>query len=824
MKDRTISSDKRASKAIRNIDMIYERPKTHAGISSEDYDPSDILSHQQQHRFHPHHQQRFHGGRYVGSFKPASGEMFAGNHLSKTSYRPASREVKKISSSSISSRKSYGSLNEGDRNGSTTGYRDRERIRGRSTTTRRPETSAGHSSSTFRDVHSSVAFYSKPVSNRSSSSDKMRKEDRNGNNSIWHGRDIQNEDMSLSYLASGTRMKLTRQQSRQGIRNESSSLQNATHTPTERSKKSSSLAFKNNDEINTHQNQNETHSHHPRGFVESSSVASTISPRYDQNTMIVQGRHASNRSVETFDDMRMDFHNLYVEKDVDNRKKQERTEFVQDKSVDRPLSSKRGINRQPNSMKARPFSSGALHRSHRGKTNVSASIETRNAFDIKIITSSSTSGDGAGGSLSPPRKSMSNEELGDLSSITLGEYMTNYLKVSPRGTNGNNKSGSDLTQGRTIGWGESNASSNPSITTTDALDDTYKYLEKSNGLEDTDCTPPVDVNDDDDSRELHNRIRNDIGYDLMDDYTDDDLEGKAEYRGDRGSSNPPRRFYRPRLYYSGRTTIGGRKHDDEEKDGRLIEGEGDNEDDDDDDDDDEEIILFRNPNDTFVPPSRAESDDLETVSPVEVDVSGTSPSSSSSFRESYRPASGNTLDLRPATAADTLSGDHPSHTHDDLSTSSMLGSHQDLHTSRAVPSMTREVDLSALSADLFSPKEFVTSPTKRVQQHYISKSINREIRSNGTAPAVPSKSNGLWHECDRPPSRQLPPAEALHLFSDVLQSSRPSTAVVGSRPFSRRSRQRPRSGPSGPSEEEMYYNHRNRPPSRQRPPPETLDL
>ena len=94
------------------------------------------------------------------------------------------------------------------------------------------------------------------------------------------------------------------------------------------------------------------------------------------------------------------------------------------------------------------------------------------------------------------------------------------------------------------------------------------------------------------------------------------------------------------------------------------------------------------------------------------------------------------------------------------------------------------------------------------------------------------KVGNLWSH--RPPSRGLPPAEALHLFSNNEAaasappvSSRPQTAVVGashSRPFSRRSRQRPWSGPSGLSEEERNRLHRSRPPSRGRPPPETLQL
>ena len=183
------------------------------------------------------------------------------------------------------------------------------------------------------------------------------------------------------------------------------------------------------------------------------------------------------------------------------------------------------------------------------------------------------------------------------------------------------------------------------------------------------------------------------------------------------------------------------------------------------------------------------------------------------FRESYRPASGNTLDLRPATAADT----------DAVSAASAP-------QGAAPGGATREVDLSALSADLFSPKAYVTSPTRRVPHNLLTeKAAGVGIGVRGH-PKV-----GLWSaSADRPPSRQLPPAEALHLFSNTEAagalsgggSSRPHTAVVKMppRPFSRRSRQRPRSGPSGLSEEERNRLHRTRPPSRGRPPPETLQL
>lgn len=191
------------------------------------------------------------------------------------------------------------------------------------------------------------------------------------------------------------------------------------------------------------------------------------------------------------------------------------------------------------------------------------------------------------------------------------------------------------------------------------------------------------------------------------------------------------------------------------------------------------------------------------------------------FRESYRPASGNTLDLRPATAADADAA-------------------REVASAGAGAGVaTREVDLSTLSAELFSPKEYVTSPTKRVQQNLLTPAgipdgapvAGLEKAGVGIGIGHPTVGN-LWSH--RPPSRGLPPAEALHLFSNNEAaasappiSSRPQTAVVGashSRPFSRRSRQRPWSGPSGLSEEERNRLHRSRPPSRGRPPPETLQL
>ena len=569
-----------------------------------------------------------------------------------------------------------------------------------------------------------------------------------------------------------------------------------------------------------------------------------------------------------------------------------------DHIIERPISSKR-VRANLGPMRARPFSSGT--------------VRPVSAGPGKSKHYGGSGGNSTGGkldaesSLSPPRKSMSHEELGDLSSITLGEYMTRYLHMSPRpsaGVGAGSGAGAGGGGNRMIGWGEeeSVAGTDHGSSMAFGADDHYlHHQQRSNGLEDKDCRPPDEedveeqqvrlpfvtcmliliyqtrfVSKGDGDRtaapildvscvctlisvtrltcciappcrthisvccfdlvlylQMHSRMQYEIGLGV---HTDDELTDDEEF-SIRPSSLASRRQHLPpeAVVLDHKDDVPAQKRRDgpglPRRQPPLYGGSGgkasaddpslllDNEDYVDvivdDDDGDFEFIVSSSMNGTV--PSTAGKASVAASSTAPTTTATSSSSSSSrigtgtgatlvggSFRESYRPASGNTLDLRPATAGDAIAGQ----------TSGTSGG-----------ATTREVDLSALSADLFSPKEYVTSPTKRVQQHISIDHLRAEP---------------LWHDSRRPPSRQLPPAEALHLFhreefkggGGVSSSTaanaavlRPHTAVVGARPFSRRSRQRPRSGPStGPSEEEKGILNRNRPPSRGRPPPETVDL
>ena len=146
-------------------------------------------------------------------------------------------------------------------------------------------------------------------------------------------------------------------------------------------------------------------------------------------------------------------------------------------------------------------------------------------------------------------------------------------------------------------------------------------------------------------------------------------------------------------------------------------------------------------------------------------------------------------DLRPATAAVDLPGTSKFRGSGDSSTSSQLshglGDDSGMYGyggggggGGGGGARTREVDLSSLSAELFSPKK-VPAPRGR--------SLSARMAGE----------DGGW-ELDRPPSRQRPPPENLHLFGIGKRimpnrygaAARPTTSHVSSRP------DRPMSGPS----------------------------
>ena len=152
--------------------------------------------------------------------------------------------------------------------------------------------------------------------------------------------------------------------------------------------------------------------------------------------------------------------------------------------------------------RARPFSSGAIRPGPKPEGSGAGGIGRHYHHHRARLDSDP---------MSPPRKSLSNEELGDLSAITLGEYMTQYLKISPgprgvggeQGALGGGGGGSERDFGgacaspaasqaaRTIGWGDDDESMGGVEGAAGSSD-----LIRSNGLDDTDCVPREDDEDD----------------------------------------------------------------------------------------------------------------------------------------------------------------------------------------------------------------------------------------------------------------------------------------------------------------------------------------
>lgn len=171
------------------------------------------------------------------------------------------------------------------------------------------------------------------------------------------------------------------------------------------------------------------------------------------------------------------------------------------------------------------------------------------------------------------------------------------------------------------------------------------------------------------------------------------------------------------------------------------------------------------------------------------------------------PFSGTRHDLRPATVSVQMQG------HRRRISSGTLPSPRGVHRDDDSAGGTREVDLSSLSAELFSPK-----PHAQGRSH--------SARNAGEAGSL---------DQDRPPSRQRPPPESLHLFGigkridtsvgySKNSAARPTTSHVVSRPG------RPMSGPGGsgrPPTRDRGGDHpmlERRPPPQQRLPDASRDL
>jgi len=184
-------------------------------------------------------------------------------------------------------------------------------------------------------------------------------------------------------------------------------------------------------------------------------------------------------------------------------------------------------------------------------------------------------------------------------------------------------------------------------------------------------------------------------------------------------------------------------------------------------------------------------------------------------------ASGNSYDLRPATAGDGLRNSQG--------------------PSVSEPAAdTKEVDLAGLSGELFNPSVNSNFPSNRssIDRSAIGRPSGGQLGAPGTPGGIRVSSAharaegaATGREMERPPSRQKPPPEALYLFSDLGQLrgslynsgpsslTRPMTSAATTRSCSARAQMG--SIPASVADASATL---QRPPSRQRPPPESLGL
>ncbi len=142
------------------------------------------------------------------------------------------------------------------------------------------------------------------------------------------------------------------------------------------------------------------------------------------------------------------------------------------------------------------------------------------------------------------------------------------------------------------------------------------------------------------------------------------------------------------------------------------------------------------------------------------------------------------MDFRPATASDRIARNEVYDSDPHLSIDNVT---------------TKEVDLSALSADFFSPTK--KKPPSATKRNDASEDVLLPVRPPSRDPHTtidyhrrkPQSARAMlegWqkrmNEMERPPSRQRPPPESLHLYAEgfatrISNVKRPSTAVSPSR-------------------------------------------
>ena len=241
--------------------------------------------------------------------------------------------------------------------------------------------------------------------------------------------------------------------------------------------------------------------------------------------------------------------------------------------------------------------------------------------------------------------------------------------------------------------------------------------------------------------------------------------------------------------------------------------------------------------------------------------------SSSGVSAAMASAHVNDLDLRPGT-------DHGRGSSAGSARKLSLGLDDDVQAALGieVDAVTRETDLSSLSAELFSPRKKAASrvPSSRASggggdganaaaRHgeaerkanerdlYMAAMVRDRKPQSARAVLDGFHQRGRdfdWDDVPRPPSRQRPPPEALHLFADGIPTGailaargrqRPATSSATTRPRSsgggRARRAVAGNGTSvgssrgqGPMDRDALIAMLNRPPTRQRPPPESLGL
>ncbi|KAK3273801.1 hypothetical protein CYMTET_17976 [Cymbomonas tetramitiformis] len=173
------------------------------------------------------------------------------------------------------------------------------------------------------------------------------------------------------------------------------------------------------------------------------------------------------------------------------------------------------------------------------------------------------------------------------------------------------------------------------------------------------------------------------------------------------------------------------------------------------------------------------------------------------------PAAGNAYDLRPATEGGSRSA---------------AGGVETSSTA----SDTKQVDLAEMSGALFSPKD--AQPRAQAQDRRMLKVGEQTLRVS----SAHARAEGVATDLERPPSRQKPPPEALHLFAETGMGNIASNlgqnyAPTMDRPMTTmnsQSRSRSARAELGPTAKEAVASAStlSRPPSRQRPPPESLCL